>query len=312
MDRLQPDTTIKIQYYGEPSSSSAQSPPPRYILGYWSTKCLAAPLRRMLDAAQVDYWNVLYDVKETDGGWDKESYFRDKTWLKADHNPLINLPFLIDVERAIVISQTAVISRYLGVELDMYGGGTGMDIEIAFHRRLVCDELLHELMDLSTLLTDFSYGTDPSQKDASDFLDRATYSLEKLEGHLQREYLTAADDDEDDVKKNAYLLRGDTFASPDFHCMELLDQIQHVCRRYHLFNIVGPESADYPQLAGYSKLTALHPAMVSYKNSFCGRELPFNNPYAGFGSDPISMHYQRGQATPWHGKGVIEVHRTKL
>jgi hypothetical protein len=293
IERLKPDTTIKINY---------REGPPRYVLAYWSTKCLAAPLRRMLEAAHVNHWNVLYDVKEEGDGWKKESYLKEKEWIKAELNPLVNLPFLIDVEKNVVISQTAVISRYLGTQLNMYGDNEA--------EQLKCDELLHELLDLHVVMTDFAYGTDPSEDAAAACLKRADYSFEKLEAHLKADgpgHIQAG------VGKNpvtvrrglSNLIRG-KFTSPDFYLIELLDQFKSLCKHNSLPNFL----ASYPYLAEYDTNARAHPETGCYERSFCHMQLPFNNPYACFGSDPASMHYQRGQSTPWHGNRIVQEQRT--
>lgn len=136
-DRLKPDSTYKVAY-GDDLDSLEN---PRYIIAYWSIRGLASPLRMMLTAAQVNHWVIFYDVKEIpDGKWSKDSYLHDKSWLKEEYNPLMNLPFLVDCANDTVISQTNAIFTFLGRELNMLGSNS--------QDQTICEELLCEVMDI--------------------------------------------------------------------------------------------------------------------------------------------------------------------
>lgn len=258
-------------------------------------RCLAAPLRRTLFAAGsvVPHWNILYDAKEKDSTagdvsllWDKSSYLNDKEWLKSEYNPLLNSPFLVDVEKNMVITQTLAISRYLGTELGMFGNSERDSIR--------CDELLHELIDLSGIMTGFAYGTDDSEKAARVCLEQADGSFQKLEVQLK-------------LNSNSGIclhLVGNSFTTPDFHLYELLDQFHGLSTHYK----VQPHFLDsYPYLSKFNVNLGKLPPVSSYNISILNQGLPYNNPYACFGSDPVTRKYARGQAAPWRRQGNINL-----
>ena len=313
-ERLKPDTTVKFNYGG------SQEHNPRFILGYWSIRGLGAPLRMMLNAAQVNHWVVLYDAIEAEGErWDMDSYLSDKQWLKEEYNPLMNLPFLVDCKYSRVLAQTNAIFTYLGRELKLMGKDK--------HEESKCEELLCEIMDLRNLMVDFAYETDVStiKHDAEMLVKEATKHLNKLEMHLEREY--------PDILKNQTMpqestmatetakagvchLVGNQFSAPDFHLWEMLDQFEGLCRTYDLAPLwsepgtKGPHQGLRPHLLEFKRNFKALPENQNYIStppSFLA-SLPYNNPYARFGSDPRTLgQFSRGQEAPWRKKGVIEI-----
>lgn len=291
-DRLKPDTTVKICYgYKKEDLDN-----PRFLVGYWSIRGLGAPLRMMLSAAKVNHWVVLYDVTEKDGGsWDKAAYMNDKEWLKKDHNSFMNNPFLVDCENDDrVISQTSAIFAYLGRELDMLGSSK--------QETSKCEELLCEIMDLRNLMVQFAYHGDSKggKQDAEKLVSGgAANILDKVEMHLEKEYPNALKED----KTKICHLVGFRNSAPDFHLWEMLAQFGGLCRFYRLEQLYSDSIRPY--LCAFKENFGSLPENAAYLGSAL-INLPNNNPYARFGSDPVTLgKYFRGQAAPWKKQGII-------
>jgi glutathione S-transferase len=287
-DLLQADTTYRIAY-GDQEEDLEE---PRFILGYWSIRGLAAPLRMMLAAAEVNHWVIMYDVCERTGEeWGKHSYLKDKVWLKQ-RNPLMNAPFLVDCATDRVIVQTNAIFTFLGRELNMMGSTPDDCIK--------CEELLCEVMDIRNQMVRFAYasGTDNNQQEAE--------NLMKKEGSVSNCF----DKVDEFIKKgHSKFLVGDNLSAPDFHLWEMMDQFIHLCEYY---NLEAPfhESKRQHLFHFFSRFQAL-PNVKPYIDSELFN-IPFNNPYARFGSDPVTKgQYKRGMETPWKGKGVVDVVRKR-
>ena len=200
-NRLNPDTTIKIVYRDTSSGTATNDDnndrsssndvelssqldttnvEPKYIIGYWSIRGLGAPIRMLLNALEVNHWTIYYDVLEEEddenesgssgnagGGWNKQSWYNDKAWLINEYNPFINLPFLVDVEKQIVISQTNAILTYLNRQEIAHRvvQQPAVVTKQAFaqqqqqeEEQVKVEELLCEIMDLRNQMVRFAYG----------------------------------------------------------------------------------------------------------------------------------------------------------
>lgn len=308
-ERLRPDTIIKVCY-------NDQGEDPRFITGYWSIRGLGAPIRMMLSAAQVNHWIVMYDVIE-DGetGWSKDTWANDKKWIKQGYNCLANLPFLIDCRSNMVLAQTNAIMSYLGRELNMLGRSPPMTCR--------CEELLCEVMDLRNLMVRFAYygSIHTASDDAGALLQGpAGYILDKLELLLATSYPRAMDDsisstqaDESSTTprgpQKALFLVGSECTAPDFCLYEMLDQYMALSRYYGL----PPISQNRPYLLAYFTHFSNLPENRHFLECMAGHgALPFNNPYARFGSDwETNGTYRRGQATKTRKQGCIVDFRTR-
>lgn len=296
-DQLRPDTTYKVAF----SNDEAELEKPRFVLAYWSIRGLGAPLRMMLSAAQgVNHWVILYDVKGSGkDGWDKKSYQTDKAWLKNELNPLMNLPFLVDCVNQRVLVQTDAIFLFLGRELGMLGTNA--------LEQSMCEEVLFEVMDLRNQMVRFAYGgttymgiaTTNFEVDKADAetlcKGAARQILDKLELYLQRKL------DVDPSSPRCHLV-GDTFTAPDFHLWEMLDQYETIWTFYEL------DCSPLPATGHLKTFKTEFEALPQNKSYFDSdySKIPFNNPYARFGSNPETKgQYQRGMKTPWTERGVV-------
>jgi glutathione S-transferase len=273
-DRIKPDTLVKV---GQGV--------PRFVVGYWATKGLGAPIRMMLSASGVCHWVALYDVlDEGQDEWTKHSWLEDKGWMKPECNPFMNLPYLIDVQEQQVLVQTNAILAYVGQELHMMGS---TKLQMA-----KCQELLCEIYDVRNVMVEFAYSS-LNPPSAAKCVSRADAHFQKLEAHLMR--------------NGTSFLVGVTLSAPDFHLYEMLDQYDTLTRQHKLADLWD----SYPQLASFKRSMETLVENHCYLESFLHKGLPFNNPYAQFGSDPSGSAFQRGQAAPWRQRGIVDIDSRK-
>lgn len=292
IDRLKPDTTYKVAY-GENVEDLEN---PCFIIGYWSIRGLAAPLRMMLAAAEVSHWVALYDVTEEmeTGDWKKESYLADKEWLKEEFNPLMNCPFLIvcGVDDGRVIVQTNAILQYLGRELNMLGDNPEDQIK--------CEELLCEVMDIRNQMVRYAYAPSiGNDKSEAEILMKPTGAVcrgfDKFEDYL--------------IRNETTFLVGDTVTAPDFHLWEMMDQCSCLNRHYQMEALFSKDKRE--RLFSFYTHMGIIPSIKSYIDSELIKDLPFNNPYARYGSRPGGGEpYIKGAVASWHGKGVVTIQRS--
>mmetsp|Transcript_60483 Transcript_60483/g.148397 ORF Transcript_60483/g.148397 Transcript_60483/m.148397 type:complete len:376 (+) Transcript_60483:118-1245(+) len=329
-DRLRPDSTFRVAFwdprendddYDDDGDANAtitlkmkKLDRPQYVLGYWSIRGLASALKVMLCAAGADHWVVMYDVSEkndADGGdigWDKSSYLSDKAWMKEEYNPLMNLPFLVDCANQRIIVQTDAIFLFLGRKLGMLGSN---EVE-----QSICEQLICETMDLRNNMVRFAYaGTDSDGNMTSYEHDKsdaeklcngpAKRILDKLELYMEQK--RRKDSSNASPPSRCHLV-GDTFSAPDFHLWEMLDQFEGLCRYYKLESLLATRShlktfkimfEDLPRIRGIV-------GDPQYQKS-----LPYNNPYARFGSNPETLgRYVRGMDAPWRSNGTVDFVKT--
>lgn len=325
-ERLSPDTRIKVLFDGDEQ--------PRFVLGYWSIRGLAAPLRAMLSAAQVDHEIILYDLTEDEGhGWQMATYAADKQWLKDEYDCFVNLPFLVDTKGDMVLSHTNAIFNYLGRELKMNGKDEIQQAKV--------EEMLCEIMDLRDKMVHFVYSTECSVPQAEALLKTAKVHLRKFEHHLAQtypDYFKSLMADESNGPKTSeqakdgicHLIPG-CFTTPDFHLWEMLDQYAGLASTYGLplwgekgdekakvINYqarpdVKPSDRPFPYLEEFMSNFMLLPENKSYVESYLHKELPCNNCPGSFASCEKSFKkYTRGQLAPWRAKGEVTFRYTKI
>ena len=326
-DRLQPGSTVKIAFLdknnfhkdneeemeenGDPSTNNGIDNPV-YILGYWAIRGLAAPIRMMMSAAQVNHWVIHYHVHE-DGetGWTDVQYTSDKRWLQSEYNPLMNLPFLIysnGNNDCFVLTHTNAILAFLGRELNMLGSNS--------YETTLCEELLCEIMDLRDNMIRFAYPgwkdfSDTSSDDKADAFKLVTGAsrdhLDKIEAYLEAKY-KHHNIDIDNPNANIYCsyLVGDRCSAPDFHLWEMLAQYESLGRYYQLSDELGVWY-HRPFLKSFFDNFQQLPENKAYMQSKLASELLYNNPTARFGADPSSWGpYRRGHDAHWMDWGVVE------
>ena len=334
-DRLRPDSTFRVAFLNpskarddddddnnnddtntmtQTSLQTKKLDRPKYVLGYWSIRGLSSALKIMLCAACVDHWVVMYDVSETndadggDIGWDKSSYLSDKAWMKAEYNPLMNLPFLVDCASQRIIVQTDAIFLFLGRKLGMMGNSE--------EEQSICEQFICETMDLRNFMVRFAYaGMDSHghmtsyEQDKSDAeklcIGPAKRILDKLELYMEQK---CNKDSPDASPSSQYHLVGETFSAPDFHLWEMLDQFEGLCRYYKLQSLLETRNRLKTFKIMFENLPRIKAIVEDPQYQ---KSLPYNNPYARFGSNPQTLgRYVRGMDAPWRSNGTVDFVKT--
>lgn len=328
-ERLRPDTMLKISFDWKEEETTE----PRFILGYWSIRGLAAPIRAMLSAAQVGHAVAMYDLTEDEGsGWEMVTYAADKKWLREEFDSFVNLPFLVDTKHDLVVAQTNAIYQYLARELKMEGKDVVEQAKV--------DEMLCECMDLRDKMVGFCYGSDGTKEPAQTMLKRAKVHLKKFEAHLAHKcpaYFQNLDPNRGNDPMTiaqakggiAHLIPG-SFTAPDFHVWELLDQFEGLCKSFDfpLWAEAGdeqntaidfqsrpdikPEDRLYPHLEAFKRTFMLLPENSHYIGSFLHTDLPCNNCSGSFASSTGFRPYVRGQDAPWRKRNEVIIQYHKL
>jgi hypothetical protein len=128
---------------------------PKFIIGYWDIRGLAAPLRMMLEYANAQYEDKRYTVTKAGSGWDTTHWFKgDKPGL-LEQNAFINLPYVQLGDK--VVTQSNAVYTFVGKKLNL--NGRGDDTQISNQ------EVLCQVMDLRNEVIQMCYAT----KDANEY-----------------------------------------------------------------------------------------------------------------------------------------------
>ena len=207
------DTTITVVFGAHDDTKDL--PKPSLTVAYWSIRGLGAPIRMMLCAAKKDFICKMYDAKEKpDGGW--ISRYRDE--FKADllqYTPFMNLPFIVDEQERLVLTQSNACLQYIGEAVGMMGTDKS--------GHAACVQLLCEIYDLRNVMVRFAYGGSPEKASAT--VAESLNHFQKFDLYLQS-------------KESEAFLVGDSFTAPDFHLFEMVDQFSHLCRFYGMEDIL--------------------------------------------------------------------------
>ncbi len=184
-----------------------------FTVGYWSIRGLCAPLRMMVMFRNVPLTANLYDCFENEAGeFDRSAWAKEKPALKA-RNPLMNLPYVIDNETGVVVTQSNACMSFLGRKLDLWGKSEA-DV-------IMCEQLLCEAMDIRNTTIAFAYGR--SNLSVEEFLKNVMNpggSFDKLNSILELKYAGRDAHSTDPV-----FFVGNSATAPDFHIWEMMDQI---------------------------------------------------------------------------------------
>lgn len=248
------------------------------IVGYWSIRGLAAPLRMLLMFTGTKFHAENYDLlMPLEGGFDASCWFGVKPELKAK-NPLINLPYVIDGD--VIISQSNACLSYLGKKYGLWGDSV---VDSIF-----CDELLCEIMDLRNKIVQFSYGSHADNAgSAKILLDDVTGKngiLQKLELCLNRNLKNC----------NGEFLVGNHATAPDFHLWEMIDQYVLLAKFY----VYDSPLLSFPLLQSFYEKFAELPQNAAYFASPLSK-MPPNQKMAQFGATPTGEKFVAGQAYDW-------------
>jgi hypothetical protein len=228
---------------------------PKFVLGYWNIRGLAAPARMMLEYAGADYKEEMYDAVKTADGFNKDGWFKEAKPKLLKKNSLINLPYVISGDR--IVTQSSAVYSFLGQKLRM--NGAGPDAVTANN------EVIAEAFDLRNACVSVMYGSKDAFKEAA---------KKFLEGKVNSTY----------TKFEEYLKqRGTTFfagnrpCGGDFSLWEMIDQQEALAPTLGLPSPVE----GFPGLKSfYAKIKAL-PQLKKYFES-SAYKLPINNKMASF------------------------------
>jgi hypothetical protein len=163
-------------------------------------------------------------------------------------------------------------------------------------------------MDIRNQMVRFAYGTssETNEEDAKQLIKNGgcvAQGFDKLELYLKRKNETSESNDGGMVH-----LVGERVSAPSFHLWEMLDQFEGLTKFYGLPSLLEP---DRPHLAAFKASLESLPQVSSYLSSDYSK-VPYNNPYAKFGSNPATLgKYERGMETPWKQNGVVEILRSR-
>jgi Glutathione S-transferase, C-terminal domain len=194
-------------------------------------------LRMMLCAARTDFVCHLYDsVEDTDSetAW-KSSYFADKESFLA-RQPFMNLPFVIDEQENMVVTQTNACFQYLGEHLGLIGQ--------TLAERTLCAMLLSETTDLRNNMVQFAYRGAPDK--AASTVETAQKHFAKFDRHFQNKMTS----DGDNGSATTLFCVGNSFTAPDFHLFEMIDQYDVLCQTYGLEDCLGER---FPHVRNFYK-----------------------------------------------------------
>lgn len=304
--RLNPDTIARV-HCGDDGAT-----PPRFVTAYWSTRGIGAAIRMLLFSSRIPHWVLLYDVLEGDNcSWDKSSWTKDKTWLSVEVTPLINLPYLVDLQDykrgnnpTVMVHSNAILS-FLDCNF--------LALTAPDRSRSIMEQLLCEVMDLRDAMISFAY--QPATNDSDLERDGRRLILSTAEPMLQRleKYLVQKWDGITlELDKVPHLV-DDRASAPDYHLFEVLDQYNGLSRvvlgddsMFGLFHGID-RSSKYPLLSHFYRSFRRAKLMEGFFSSDLYK-LPYNNPYARFGPDPLRLrNYQKGQAAPWRALGLLDI-----
>lgn len=248
------DSTITVRFYGPNSSNSIESPG-LLAVGYWSIRGLAAPIRMMLCAAQQDHIVYLYDCLECDDDstekpWSVRYLETEKARLRDTYgNPFMNLPYIVDPQRELLLTQSNACLQYVGECLHMMGG-TNVP-----RQRAICLQLLCELYDLRDVMANYAYAdptpTTTREAAAAACVAAARAYWTKFEQHLLDQQLQQP-------QSRSCFLVGDKFSAPDFCLFEMVDQFDQLGRSQELPDCL----ADFPHVRAFQTAFAELPYVL--------------------------------------------------
>lgn len=233
---------------------------PRFETGYWDIRGLAAPIRMMCAYANADVEDKQYPlaVKEG-GGYDASAWFGVKPTYK-EKNSYINLPYVVDNESGLTITQSTSCYTYLGRKLNLMGSNEA-ELTAVEQTLAQCFDLRNDVIDLVYPFKAVKTAEDYAAALPTHLDGNAKTHYEKFEGFFgDKPFLAAA-----------------TITAGDFHVWEMLDQHEMMASRAGLPSLLE----SFPKLkAFYQRVRAL-PELEKYFSSGA-YGFPVNNKMAHF------------------------------
>lgn len=231
-------------------------------------------------AGAGDFKDTTYEciAKADGGGVDVSSWFGPngddgpKATL-AKKNPLINLPYVVDADADLIVTQSNACYQYLGRKLALYGTTDKDAAE--------CDQLLCQIMDMRNAAVAWFYGSgsrEAYEANADDKLAGALGHYRKLEAWLAARGNDAVGGGEGEEKRATFFVLEGAPAVPDFHIWEMIDQHEAVVKDLGRASLLTDA---FPRLSQFYRAFRQLPALEGYFNTPAAK-FPINNPQAAF------------------------------
>eukprot|EP00933_Yihiella_yeosuensis_P008316 TRINITY_DN113705_c0_g1_i1.p1 TRINITY_DN113705_c0_g1~~TRINITY_DN113705_c0_g1_i1.p1 ORF type:complete len:255 (+),score=37.80 TRINITY_DN113705_c0_g1_i1:92-856(+) len=251
------------QTMGNTQCFSFLRPPPKLTTGYWDFRGLGAPMRMMCVYAKVSCEDKKFSAKQkSSGGWFAPQWDREIKPTLREHNPLVQLPYVVNHNSGEVITQSNAVYLYLGRVLGL--GGRTREEELAN------EQVLFHLHTMWIEMRDLVYPSSHCRTEEAFKASLEKHFLTDLKAHYEKldEWLK---------RKGTSFFAGSQPCTADFHVWEIIDQQEEMARRYdfpspvedfQLLNVFYQTFRNMPELAGY----------------FCSDDakLPINNKMAFF------------------------------
>jgi len=220
----------------------------RFTVGYWAVRGLAQPARLMLAyGGQCDFENVTYKFGPPPD-YSRNDWFDVKFTMKLEFP---NLPYLIDHQYNVRLSESSAIYRYLARELQIGSKDS---------QGIAREEMLGDVVkELSSQFAKINYSPD-FEKLKGQYVKDLPNSLQPLEHYLKGK------------KTQRKWLGGDDLCYADFLLFEFLETSFRFCPDVY---------KSFSELTRFHKaFKALHP-LQDFFNSDMGR-YPGSGPIAHF------------------------------
>eukprot|EP00741_Cyanophora_paradoxa_P008466 tig00001333_g8193.t1 len=213
------------------------------MLGYWAIRGLAQPIRFILAYTKTPFEERRY-VQGDAPGFSRDDWLSEKEQFAL---AFPNLPYLIDPNTDVKLTQSNAIMRYIARKHDLLGKNEAEQIRV--------DLLAEESMDFRNQIVRLCYNP----------------SYESLRGDFFKTYLPTELKKLHDFLGERPWFAGDNLTFIDFIMYELLDQMR----------LMQPDSLDaFPKLGAYLTRFEALPAIAEYMKSPEFIQRPVNNKVA--------------------------------
>ncbi|XP_068211607.1 glutathione S-transferase Mu 4-like [Palaemon carinicauda] len=215
------------------------------VLAYWTTRCLAQPIRLLLKYTETEFVDKRYPVGPAPD-YDKKEWRSDKITMGLDFP---NLPYYIDDD--VRITQSKAILRYLGWKHDLCGNTA--------QERARIEMLAEQANDVHWEFIVFTYDHYDDEQKKKDFMSSLPGKFQAFSNFLGERRWFA----------------GDNISYADFLTYEVLDQHLHLdpnCLK------------EFKNLQDFLTRFEELPAIRKYMASAEFLRTPLNNKYAKFGN----------------------------
>jgi glutathione S-transferase len=221
---------------------------------YWDICGLAQSIRMALVLAGADFCDVRINAGSPDSSDYKQVWFNRKPDI-GNIMPFPNLPYYMDGNSGVVLSQSNAILKFIGRQNNLLG---------PIGKEYIVDLALDQLMDLDSSFVHLAY---PAGSEAL-----AVWSVDKVPSMLTRW---------DILLGSQNYLTGDSITIADLKLYEVLRKIRIVEREVC-------NQTDTSKVGGSTKLAAFMthiedvPSLKAYFESSDYLPRPLNNPHAKF------------------------------